>query len=312
MAAKRFVLGGLDNRHDPQAVGADGLVICANVDHKDDKSVSRRKGFTPTAITGVALHSLWGSRDQSFGFVVDGTSLYRLSTDLTPSFVGDLPGGAASFIETDDLVIAVTPDGVRFIAGTGFATLVLPPKLDGEKEFKALTEIWRGDGGVYFNNRLYVISVDLVLFSTPGNVGVYDKRDYILPVGFVANKIFAVSDGMWICGDTQAAFIQGTGPEDFVFRNALPFGVFSGVEADLADWGQAGTGIVAASTRGVVLLLAGGQVIETTNAYAPPTGTGHCSLMRNAGGATQLLTCLTYSAEGDKYVPKALTVDYSE
>jgi hypothetical protein len=152
----------------------------------------------------------------------------------------------------------------------------------------------------------------LELFSVPGNVGVYDTRDYILPIGFTAKKLFAVPGGLWVCGDTQTVFFQGTGPEDFIFRNALPFGVFSGVEADHADWGQAGTGIVAASTRGVVLLLDGGQVVETTNAYAPPTGTGHCSLMRNAGGATQLLTCLTYAAAGDTYIPKVVTVDYLE
>ena len=312
MAVKRFVLGGLDNRHDPQAVGADGLVICANVDHKDDKSVSRRRGFTPTALTGVALHSLWGARDQSFGFVVDSTSLYRLDTDLTPTLVGTLPAGVASFIEADDIVIAVTPGGVRFVSGAAFSTFALPPTLDGETAFKALTATWGGADGAYFNNRLYVVSGDLVLFSVPGNVGVYDTRDYILPIGFTAKKLFAVPGGLWVCGDTQTVFFQGTGPEDFVFRNALPFGVFSGVEADLADWEQAGTGIVAASTRGVVLLLDGGQVVETTNAYAPPTGTGHCSLMRNAGGATQLLTCLTYAAAGDTYIPKVVTVDYLE
>jgi hypothetical protein len=312
MTVKRFVIGGLDNRHDPSEVGSGGLVIAANIDHRDDSSVSRRKGTTATDLVGTALHSLWGSRAGTFGYVVDGSALSHLDAALTPTLIGNLPSPSpVCFVECGGPIAAVSAGGVRFVTGTAFTPFALPPTLDGEEQFKSLTSSWQGTCGAYYNGHLYVGAGDSLLFSLPG-AGCYDRRDFILPIGFPVLQVFAGTSGIWVCGSTEAVFLPGSTPADLTFRPSLPFGVFSGVEVDLKDWGSSGIGFACASTRGVVLLTGDGQAVETTDAYAPPTGSGHCSLARNENGARQLLTCFTYSAEGDKYVPKALTVDYSE
>lgn len=305
----RITFGGIDNQQDPQAVGPDALVICVNSDHRDDKSLCRRQGYTATALAGTNLHSLWGNGDS--GFVADGTSLYHLDADLGATLVGIMPNGLISYAAGDGETACITPNGVKIVAGTSFVTSALPAPLDDEDPFIGLTSSWGGRCGAYYRGRLYVGSGSSLLFALPGRSGLYNERDYILPIGFPVLQVFAVEDGLWACGATQSAFLSGLGPDDFIFRQKPDFGAFAGSPITLSDWGREGTGpaYAAHSTLGTVLLLAGGQSVDVSGGkYRPPVGDNHHAIVYQGNGYLQLLTCFTYVEDGVRYVPNAPTV----
>lgn len=305
--------GGLDNRHDPAEVTEKGLVICANIDHRNDGSIVRRRGFTQTSLTGTALHSLWGSEDTTYGYVADGSSLYHLNSSLTKTLVGSMPSSNRIFYaDCGGTIALVTSSGIRFVVGTAFTTFSVPTSLDGETSFMDVVSGWSGNCAEYSNGRLYVGVGSNVQYSKPYNVGVYDTRHYQLPVGFVVKNIFNVESGLWVCGDTKTVFLQGSTPEDYSYREILDFGVFSGCKTIPQDWGVEASNYAIAvnSTRGVLLLQADGTFVDISNRkYYPPVGTNHSTIIRDENGYRQLLNTFTRSSDGDVYIPKTITID---
>lgn len=312
----KIPFGGLDNQHDAQEIGIAGCTVAANVDFRNNGSIVRRSGRTATAVIGTALHSLWGAPGGTYGFVADGSTLYHLDDALAPTLVGTLPSAAAlAFVPCDTVDVGISPTDLVFIEAGALTTFVTPASLDDETNFKALTSTWGGTCGCYFNERLYVGVGSELRFSDPSMVGVYDERDYILPIGFAIRSVFASDDGIWVGGASKTVFLRGVSPKEFVFEDTVPFGVLSGAAITLAEWGiaRSATAYAALSTKGVKLLLPGGEVADVAKGqYYPPTGTGHTSVMRSCNGYKQLLTCLTFAEEPEAYTPKNMTVQYTE
>lgn len=316
MATRQFRFGGLDNQHDPQTVGADGCIVAVNIDHADDRSVRRRAGYVATAATGIALHSLWGSEDQTYGYVVDGATLSYLASDLVRTTVGTLPSSSpVRFVSTGDTVAVITDSGCRYVQAAVFVIPTSPATLDEETSFTGAMSSIAGTCGAYFNGRLYVANGTSLIFSRPGNIFYYDTRDYLITIDFPVVTLFATDDGLWVCGATKSIFLQGASPTEFTYINKGTFGVFSGAKINPLDWGLQTTAksFAVMTTKGVYILTSGGQFVDFgKGAYHPPSGIDHTSVVRKGNGFTQLLTSFIYSSESDPYTNKVVTVDHLE
>lgn len=300
--------GGLDNRHDPAMVGGEGLVVSSNVDHRDNGALSRRKGQTITGNTGTSLHSLWGAYDESYGYQIDGNTLIYLDSSLNKTTVGTMPSSnPAGYVECPTEVAVVTTSGTRFVRTTSFWTPAIPTPLEDETQFKALSTSFMGVSGAYHYGRLYVFGTH-VQYSLPYNVGCYDRRDYILPVGFTPTVGFSTNDGLWVAGANACIFLQGSSPKDFQYNDMLDFGVHCGVRANPADFGLDSSSIcyVVSTTRGAMLLMNEGTVTSLSKEkYYPPNGSNHSGLLRYTNGTKQFLVTLTYGSDAERYNDKA-------
>lgn len=88
---------GLNTTADPIRIkfnpktGMTDLAAAYNVTHDDSGAISRRKGYTATAITD-ACHSLWADGD--ICLFVSGTTLYRMTTDGQTQALATVSSGA--------------------------------------------------------------------------------------------------------------------------------------------------------------------------------------------------------------------------
>jgi hypothetical protein len=318
MAMRQFRFTGLDNQHDPQEVGGEGLVVAANVDIMDDFAVRRREGYTASSLTGTSLHSMWSNAAGSYGFIVDGDALIGLDTSLNQTAVGTLPSvDPVNYCEVNEATVVLSTSATRYVVNNAFVTPTVPTGLDSETEFKALiTTLGGGNDLCYFNGRLYVARDDGLHFSDAYNIGTYDTRDYHLPTGFTVQKIASARDGIWVGGSDRIVFLSGMSPKEFQFIDMHDSGVLAMAPTTLDGWlnfTEAAPAHAVLTDSGAYLLADGGKMIDVTNEkYHPPQGSGHSGVVRDINGSKQFLTTFTYSADGGAYTEKTMTADQAE
>jgi hypothetical protein len=90
---------GLNTKLDPTRVrfdreaGISDLAVAYNIDHDASGRISRRKGYSATAVLS-AVHSLWAATETGPCFFVTGTSLCELHTDYSYTALATVTAGA--------------------------------------------------------------------------------------------------------------------------------------------------------------------------------------------------------------------------
>lgn len=315
--SKTIQFGSLDNQHDPKQVGADNLVIAANVDIMDDKSVQIRTGFSQAYNAG-SPHSFWSSNDRSVSYYVEGNTLTQFfGNGVTPKVA--LPDSKkVSFVEINNIIAIASNTDLSFFDGTNLVTFSVVPTTDGETQFKSLTSGWNGICCLaYFNGHLLAGTANGVLVSDQYNVGQYDRRDFLLPTDFSVEQIAVVEDGFWLCGTEKAVFLSGEAIGKLVWHEIIDVGIQSiaPIRRDEIKGNESAKPefIVMADTGVFILGDSGSMKSLTDDTYRPPkTGSVDfpCKIrpgiVRTINGSKQFLTTREIIGNAQKmYVNKA-------
>ena len=315
---KTITFGGLDNQHTPTQVGVDNLVIAANVDLMDDRSIQRRGGTAASSVTGVGLHSLWAVLDETLGFVIDQTTLYQLDGTLGKTQIGSMPSAAeACYVEINDIVAIVTVDALRFVNASAFLTPVIQAPIDGEHQFKRLMiDLGGGNCCEFINGRLLVGTDTGINFSDHAVIGQYDKRDFFLPIPFPVTALAAVDNGLWVCGPNNIAFLPGDTIKTMVYKDSIDSGVVALARTRRGEWkgnDRVAPEFAILTGDGVFILGESGSMTQISeNKYKPPVSTGMASIVRDINGAKQFLSSFNYVGDRHIFKEKTITMDIEE
>jgi hypothetical protein len=314
---KSIQFGSLDNQHDPLQVGADNLVIAANVDLMDNKACQRRDGLTATGLTGSDLHSLWANQAEDIGMILDGASLSQLDTNLSPTVVGNMPSSdTVSFEEITNVIACVSAAAIRFVSGAAFVSFALGPDLDGETEFKALNTTWPGGNCVAYFNGHFLVGTDTgILFSDSYSIGQHDTRDFVLPVPFPVKHILVVDTGIWICGWKKIVFLKGESIKEMNYSDIINVGVLTAAYARRGEFkgnDRVAPIFVALTDTGVFLLEEGSMTSLSDETYRPPVVLDANAIVRDINGAKQFISSFTYVSDRHIYKNKSMTIDTEE
>lgn len=149
----------------------------------------------------------------------------------------------------------------------------------------------------YYMGRMYYLHGNVLWASLPFNYELVDySKDYIvLPSDGVFCK--AVDDGIYIVMRDEVYFLAGSGPQDFVRRQAGSSGAIRGtavqVDAAKIEKGRVGDAVLWASRLGMMAGFQGGSVANLTDGvFAFPEASNGSACLREQDGQKHFVVSL--------------------
>lgn len=311
----RFVVGKIDNMHDPIALGnldeggrVAALVEAVNVDIDDVNFGSRRDGRT-RRLAVTAPHSGWvHPDDKTLGYFVAAGVLYRLIPGFTSRPVATLSNNDRCWFEVVNGVPMVSNGtDIGWLIGDEFRPFVGSTDTD----CAAPKTMYAGNFPAFWNGTLWIAKDNVLGFSLTHDVETRDDAFCRIPLDSRMRMLGAVDDGLWVSTDRRIAFITGSGPDDLQFRDVStavpPFGCFSaGFEFHDGRYSRV---VRWASEDGFCIGLPGGIVKNISPTVALPAGeTGNFST-KSHNGIEQYLAVIRKPQAGNIFTADSLTID---
>jgi hypothetical protein len=213
---------GLNNKVDPKRIsfnpqtGVIDLATAYNVDIDASGRISRRKGYTTTAVTSN-IHSLFC--DGGDCFYVSGTSLYKLNEDHTSALVvtGLAYGIRMWYVQvgyktyySNGYQLGYVEGGVNhtweagtYVGPTTYVQYSNPP-------LGTQLEVHSG--------RMYIVQGKTLWYSEPFWHGGFDLASNF--VSFYSNiqMVKAVNDGLYVSDEYNTFFLRGHNPKEFTIK----------------------------------------------------------------------------------------------
>lgn len=210
---------GLNNKVDPERLiydpdtGLTDIAACLNVFVDRTGRISRVMGYSATSITSDS-HSLFPVRDE-YCLYVTGTSLVKLSPDLTTTFVMATvsPIEMGYCLVGDDVYYANGVD--KGIVRAGVRVDWTPGEYVGPETRKKLYGPPNGTMLEAYNGRMFVVDGAIVWFSEPFSYAHFRLGTGYLPFESKITFISSVRDGMVISDSNSIYTLVGGSPDDF-------------------------------------------------------------------------------------------------
>jgi hypothetical protein len=265
---------GLNTRLDPSRVpfdsqtGLSDLAVAYNVDHDATGRISRRKGYSPTAVT-QASHSLWSAGDAGPCFFVSGTTLYELHTDFSTTALATVTaGGRVRYARVANQTFWLNgfekgciQYGVNGLWGVG--------SYYGPTTKRHLSAPPVGHLLAQHRGRIWIGQATVAWYSEPFSTNLFDLARSFIPFESRLRMMVSVGRTLFISDEAATWSLIGAWPGEMEVVKAVDYPAIEGTETtfDLSRFGSGellGVGAIWTSTRGICLGLPDGQVFNLT------------------------------------------------
>ena len=264
---------GLNVKVDPARLpfsaetGIQDLAVAVNVDHDTTGRVSRRKGFTATAITG-AVHSLWC--DGGAALYVAGTSLCLLSPSYTSQVLATVTSGArVSYFQLEARSYWMNGYEKGYVEA-GVNNSWVKGSYVGPDTTRQLFDPPIGHLIAYEHGRVWVAQGSVVWHSEPYDLGAFDLARNFLPFESRITMLRPVKGGVYFSDSARVYFGAGPDPRAMDLITVADAPAIEGTDQKLdmkkfGDGSTSGVGAIWTSADGICAGLPTGQVINLTH-----------------------------------------------
>jgi len=281
---------GLNTTVDPVRIGFNAetgvtdLAIAVNVVHDKTGRPSRRPGYT--ALQTGAFHSLFC--DDGECCVGQGNLLYLVNSDYT--LTGIRSGMSGNWIDYAQV-------GPRIYYCNGIENGIIENRLSyswpentyvGPETTRQFFPAPVGQHLAHFSGRMYIAEGGTLWYSEPYAYGLYDKARGFVPFTSRIIMVEPVENGLFVSDKKAIWFLEGTNPKEFTITQKTNFPALewsASIErVEIANMGfdVTGLGVLFGSTKGALLGMPSGQIINLTEEKAiyPSIGSRGAGLLK--------------------------------
>lgn len=276
---------GMNNIRPEYSLPSDqnGAVIAlrnaVNVDLDVAGNARRRAGYTKV-IGG--LNTRCGYSCPVGTFYLDGANLMRLNDNDTATLMFSGLAGNVSFEYFNGIVYLSDGTVNKRIVNGAVTGWPIDSHLASDPEYMAVPA---GSIIRQYNGRIYVAKDKIVWFTDPFTVGSVQKQRNFIQFPATVTIMEPTTSGIWFVSNTTE-FYAGGGPDEFIPRQALPYGAVPGTSVPVPN----SKNIMWYSDRGAVMATPDGQIknIQEAN-IAAESGTSGAALIREENGIKQFI-----------------------
>jgi hypothetical protein len=264
-------------RFDKQA-GISDLAVAYNIDHDASGRVSRRKGYSATAVLSAA-HSLWSASEAGPCYFVSGTNLCQLHSDYTYTAIATVSAGArVRYAQLADMTCWLNGFEKGLIQFGGNTSWVAG-SYTGPTTQRVLSDPPIGHLVAVHRGRVWIGQGTVVWYSEPFSTSQFDLVRNFFTFGTRLRMIASTDQMLYISDDNTTWALTGATPGDMTLLKVAGYPAIEGTEAsiDLSRLGLEGlygVGAIWMSTRGVCIGLPTGQMMNMTeHKFDLPTAT---------------------------------------
>ena len=264
---------GLNTKVDPVRLdfdpetGITDLAAAYNVDIDQTGRVSRRKGYAATAQTG-SCHSLFCDGGECL--FVTGTSLCLLGSDYSSTAVATVTSGARmAYLQLHGRIYWANGHEKGYVeAGTN--NTWIKGSYVGPDTTRQYSDPPVGTILAFFDGRVVVGQGSVLWYSDTFNLHAFDLARDFVPLENHIRMAAPLAGGIWVGTDKDIAFLEGTSFQDLTYRKRADYPAVEGTarEISLDKIGMQGLslglGVIFASSRGICLGTAEGQLYNLT------------------------------------------------
>jgi hypothetical protein len=253
-------------RFDPQT-GIQDLAAAVNIDHDRTGRVSRRKGFTATAVT-APVHSLWC--DGGPCLFVAGASLCQLGANYAFTALVTVTAGArVSYFQLDSRSYWQNGFEKGYIEA-GANNAWVRSAYVGPATTRQFSEPPIGHLIAYGHGRAWIAQGPVIWYSEPYSLNDFDLARGFLPLESRITMLRPVKGGVFFSDSQRTYFGAGADPTAMDIALVSESPAIEGTDQRLemfrfGDGSTAGEGAIWTARNGICVGLPSGQVINLTS-----------------------------------------------
>lgn len=218
---------GLDTVADPVRVRGEkdivGLQAAVNVSIDATFRVNRRKGLS--LIQSGVFHSLYKD------FVVKGTSLYRINSDLSTTGIrSGLTDAWMSYEQIGERTYYTNSHELGYVHGNVSYTWS-KGTYQGPDTNRVFSGPITGSHLAFAMARMFISEGNVVWWSEPYDVNLYNKAESFFQFPSKIRMLKGVDEGLFISTETDTWFCRGVNPLEMTATKVAPFPAFEWTDA---------------------------------------------------------------------------------
>jgi hypothetical protein len=274
---------GLDTQVDPARllfdpeVGVSALAATWNIDHDYTGRISRRKGFTATAIT-ASCHSLFCEGGDAL--MVTGTSLCLIAPDLSGyrAIATVTAGAPVSYAQVGDMIFWVN-GFEKGVVQAGVNSPWVRGEYYGPTSRRVLSDPPLGTIVRAHSGFMYVVTGSVLWHSDAYSLNAFDLLRGFFRFPGQITMVRPVKAGIFVGTDQAVWFLDGANPRAFQQFKASRSPAFLGTDlyVDLSDMtpkdflqNRTGEGVLWTGPEGASIGMPDGQVFHLTKDKLAP------------------------------------------